>query len=1256
MKRHARRLLILLALLSGALLFALGWLLASESGLQFLWRALATQAGPELAATQVTGRLAGRMHIQALSYNTDTFSVAVEQLEITWQPQALLTGTLQFSEVRAAAVHYAQLAESPETVAGRAELPVLALPLRLRLDALHLDIVTIVSAPDTAPLQLQDIALAARVSGTRLTLASLALVAPGFTLEGAAGLEMQGDYPLQGTLDWQWHSDALAPLIAHTQVAGNLRRLVLIQEVLPPYSARAELILIDVLDALQLDGTLKLEDSALAAINSDWPELWVSAALTLAGPLEQLQISGSGNSRDAQAHRIDAVFDAELQPERLHLQALQLTLPEQPAQLQAHGHIDLATAKPVFDLQADWQELSWPLHTEPVATSARGELLLTGNPDTYLINATALLDAPEFTAAQVQLQGQGNLDALDITTFNARLLDGNLQGSAQLAWAPQLSARLKLTGKQLNPALRWQDWPGNLDLHLQASLQASGDAWLLRFDDATVNGTLRQQPVRLTTHGSYRPGNLQLDSGVLTSGPTRLQLQGRLAERIDLGWELDSPDLATLAPTAAGQLSGKGRLQGTPQAPRLTAELTGHNLGYLEDRIDSVQIEADIDAGGKQRSRLDLAVAGGRFAGTTIDMLKLTGSGYPQAHALTLVATGADIAADLAVDGSWQQDIWTYTLQRADLTPDGLAAWHLQHAITGRVSAAQASLPQTCWSSAASSFCLEAAATETGRMAAFQLEALPLASLAGLLPTEVELQGMLQGEGSYRQPANQAARASAQLLTTAGELTVTSETGERSTLLAFSPGHMSLGLDAKRARIEVALPLQADAGSISGHASVSANKQGWTAGRLDGELLARLPDIAFAGRLLPDVSELHGRLDGEIELAGTPAAPRLQGTLLLSNARALLDTPGVQLEDVHIELTGQPDGDIRLDASARSGNGQLQARGQANLTGAEPSAHLRIEGDDVRVLNTLEAEIDASPKLDVALAGTRIDVSGEIVVPRATIQPRKMPGSAVTASTDQVIIEDDEPAAGPRDYPIYAQVRFTLGEAVSFDGLGLTGLLGGSVLALDEPGQPTRASGELNIRNGKYRAYGQDLDIRRGRLLFAGGPLTEPGLDIEAVRQPAPDILAGVKVRGYLQKPVVSLFSEPTMSQTEQLSWLVLGRPLEGDTSDSEQSALNNAALMLGMSGGEALGKELGEKIGVDEIGVSSNGGDTTSASLLVGKYLTPKLFVSYGVGLFEPVSTLRLRYTLTSHWKLVGEASSLRSGADLFYIIERGK
>ena len=1255
MNRAARRLLELLVLLFGTLLLALAWLLATESGLQFIWR-VAVQAVPELAATQVTGRLAGRLHMQTLSYKTDSFNLTVEQLDIAWQPRALLTGTLQFSEISAGAVHYAQLVDAPEAVTGPVELPVVTLPLRLRLDALHIGKVTIVSAPDSELLQLQDIALTARASGSRLTLTHLAVAAPGFSLKGNASLEMQDDYPLQGALDWQWHPDALATLTARTHIEGSLHRLVLTQEILPPYSAHTELTLIDVLDTPQLDGRLTLQDSALADISSDWPALQINAVLTLAGPLEQLHISGSGNSRDAQANRIDATLNVELQPGQLHIRTLQLTLPEQPTRLQARGHVDFSMAEPGFDLQLDWQELAWPLLTEPLATSARGELSFTGSPGAWHISGSALLDTPEFTPTQVQLQAQGNTETLDITAFTAQLLGGTLQGSAQLAWAPQLTARLALTGKQLNPALRWQDWPGDLALRLQASLEASGDNWLLRFDDVAVNGNLRQQPLRLATRGSYQPGTLQIDSGELASGPTRLQLQGRLSEHIDLRWELDSPDLATLMPAAAGRLSGKGRLQGTSQEPRLTMQLTGRDLRYQADRIDSMQLEADIDAGGKQLSHLDLVLAGGRLADMAIDKLQLTGSGYPQSHALTLLATGAGSTVDIAVDGSWQPDIWSYTLTRAELMPDSLAAWHLQHAVTGRVSATQATLPQTCWSSAATRFCLQATTTETGRKAAFQLEALPLAILAGLLPTEVELQGMLQGAGSYQQLSGKTATAHVQLTSTAGQLTLASETGDRSTLLAFAAGHMTLDLDAAGTRLELALPLQADAGSIRGHASVSASKQGWTAGRLQGELLASLPDIAFAGSLLPDVSDLHGRLEGEINLAGTPAAPRLQGKLLLSGGSALLDTPGVLLEDVHIELTGQPDGNIRLDARARSGAGQLQARGQANLTGAQPSAQLRIEGNDVRVLNTLEAEIDASPKLDVTLTGTRIDVSGEIVVPRATIQPRKLPDSAVTASTDQLIIEDGKPEPAATDYPIYTQVRITLGEAVSFDGLGLTGLFGGSVLATDEPGQPTRASGELNIKNGKYQAYGQDLEIRRGRLLFAGGPLTAPGLDIEAVRQPAPDILVGVKVRGNLQRPVVSLFSEPSMSQTEQLSWLVLGRPLEGSTSDSEQSALNKAALMLGLSGGEALGEKLGKRIGLDEVGISSEDGDTTSASLLIGKYLTPELFVSYGVGLFEPVSTLRLRYSLTSHWKLVGEASALRSGADLYYVIERGK
>jgi translocation and assembly module TamB len=308
-------------------------------------------------------------------------------------------------------------------------------------------------------------------------------------------------------------------------------------------------------------------------------------------------------------------------------------------------------------------------------------------------------------------------------------------------------------------------------------------------------------------------------------------------------------------------------------------------------------------------------------------------------------------------------------------------------------------------------------------------------------------------------------------------------------------------------------------------------------------------------------------------------------------------------------------------------------------------------------MNTPEAKIHASPDLQLAINMEQASISGRIDIPRAQLRPRQPPPSAVSVSPDQVIVLEHEQDVVTARYPVEARVRIVLGDDVDIDGLGLTGKLHGDVLVVNAPGQPASASGELSVSDGRYEAYGQQLTIRTGRLLFAGGAVTEPGLDIEAVRKPAADVLVGVKARGKLRAPKFTVFSEPSMSQSAQLSWLVLGRPLEGGTSASEQSALQTAALMMGLSGGESIGKRLGEQLGFDEVSVGSEpGADVNQASLLVGKYLTPELFVSYGIGLFEPVSTLRLRYTLSSRWKLVGEASALSSSADLMYEIERRK
>src|SRR5690606_33238961 len=217
-----------------------------------------------------------------------------------------------------------------------------------------------------------------------------------------------------------------------------------------------------------------------------------------------------------------------------------------------------------------------------------------------------------------------------------------------------------------------------------------------------------------------------------------------------------------------------------------------------------------------------------------------------------------------------------------------------------------------------------------------------------------------------------------------------------------------------------------------------------------------------------------------------------------------------------------------------------------------------------------------------------------------------------------------------------------------------------SDLIVQEPDTPTAATGEIRLSDGEYRAYGQGLVIERGRVFYAGGPVTRPALDLRAVRRPAEDILVGAHVQGTLEKPTFELFSEPPMSQQEQLAWLVLGRSLE-DSPEGQGDALNRAALAMGLKGGDFLAKNIGQRVGVDEIGIQSGSGeagapsDPAEAALVVGKYLSPKLYVSYGIGLFNPESVLAMQYEISRSLRLVTHSSSEATGADVLFTVEAG-
>ncbi len=165
--------------------------------------------------------------------------------------------------------------------------------------------------------------------------------------------------------------------------------------------------------------------------------------------------------------------------------------------------------------------------------------------------------------------------------------------------------------------------------------------------------------------------------------------------------------------------------------------------------------------------------------------------------------------------------------------------------------------------------------------------------------------------------------------------------------------------------------------------------------------------------------------------------------------------------------------------------------------------------------------------------------------------------------------------------------------------------------------------------------------------MFSGGPMNNPGVDIRAAKR-YPDVKAGVNVRGTLPHPRISFFSEPPLPQSQILSLILAGGSLETAQSKSNRTQTGNELLAQGSA---ILAQQLGARVGIEDVSVESDLDNQTS--LVLGKYLSPRLYVSYGISFTEQLNTLKLRYTLSDRWTIKTEVGKAR-GADLVYTIEK--
>jgi len=1237
------------------------FIFSTEQGLQLLWRQIEGLLPAELSIGRVEGRISGPLEVQGLRYESETLRLELDLARLEWSPAKLLAGTLWLDRLALRGLNYISLKTAPDEAETTVLPESIRLPFRVVAEELSLDDASYLPAPDSEPLQLDHARLSAEISEQSWSISRIRFKAPRLDLQGNIQLQVNKNYRIEVQTQWQLRPPGYPPLDGRTEVRGDLDELLVTQTLSSPYHSQAELTLTDPLDELRFAAKWTLEEIALQAVDSKLPALRIHGEFTGSGDLAESRITAVLNIQDAEFGELQALFSGGLSSQALAIDNLRLALTDQPGFIETQGRILFGPQQPVMELRAVWEDLRWPLRGQPMVVSPAGRTEVNGSTESYRFTLGAQLKVPEQTDGRIELEGTGDLASAQLSSLVVTTLGGKLSGNADLSWQPQLKARINISGKGLDPGILFAGWTGDLALQTATEAELKEGLFLARIDQLDVKGDLRGYPLHLNARGGVDEKGLRLSTASLTSGSTTLAASGLVGESLDLKWQVRSSDLASLLPDAAGRLQGGGIARGTLEMPQLEAELKGEDLKYGSHVLKHLQLETNLDLSGKRDSHLLLELTNGKLAEIAVDRLKLIGNGNPGSHRVQLEAVTNRGSGEIQLTAGLQGDRWQFQLGRGQLKYPNLAAWALQSPSNGWISkdAANLSLSRSCWASGEAVLCLNGSRSPEQWEGEFDLKDLAFAYFAPWLPAEVQAQGKVGGRGRLLQPASaDEMQASIRLETSAGQLLSSITDDEEVPVLAFKAGGARFDLKPQAMSLEVKLPFE-PAGGMDMEAQVPAGARPLLERPLSGNLVLRVPDMAIIGDLLPDVDRTQGRLEGKATLSGTLAAPRFRGRLLLADGTAELPGPGIALSDIRAELSGREDGDIDVSAALSSGPGSLRIEGTANIAEGGLASDLVISGDDFQLLDLPEAEVRVSPAMKLQLSEKKVSIEGDVKVPYAKIRLKSLPASAVAVSPDQVIIqpgaETPQTPVGARR--INARLRVILGDNVRFDGLGLKAKFAGNLLLIEQPGQLTTASGEVRLSEGTYRAYGQNLVIERGRLLYAGGLVSEPGLDVRAIRRPAEGIEVGVEARGTLKNPEFTLFSEPAMSQSEQLSYLVLGRPLEGGTSSEEGSAMNRAAMALGLAGGGAVAEQFGEQFGIDNVGIQSGPNESTEeASLVVGKYLSPKLYVGYGVGLFDPVSTIWLRYTLSSNWKLVTETSSEASGADLYYTIDRGQ
>lgn len=873
------------------------------------------------------------------------------------------------------------------------------------------------------------------------------------------------------------------------------------------------------------------------------------------------------------------------------------------------------------------------------------------------------------------------------------LAAGGIEGRIDLA-APDLSALGAVAGTDLGGA-------GAVAVALGGTLDAPAASASWRIVDLAVAGIaveettgsvtaaglpdapageirararLRGEPVDLSlayalTDRVLRIGDLSLDGlGATVTGDLSADLDTTLA-RGDLA--LSAADLAVIGnaldlPLAGGRVGGAIRFSDA-DGQGAAATLEGAGLVLADGTaVERLSLEASLDdLNGAMGGRLDLRVDGAETGGLAFKVATLGADLRDGVADLVLNAEGdVGLPVVLAAAASVPLDPVDGPITVGRLDADlGDAALRqrgpIRIALDGgpRIDGLDLGIDDGRLSGHAG---LDPADLDVDIV----LRGVP-AALARLADPTLELDGRIDGEiavtGSLENPVGRVA------LSTAGIRTL------EPTLSDLPPLIADLVLEIRDRRATARLDASIGEGAT---VSLGAEIQG-SAGATGSPpvfeptaaLEARLDADADLGRVstfLPlDTVALGGTAQARVTAGGTLGDPGLAGAVTIDGGEVDMPAAGLYLRDLAVRAEGEGrELVIRRFEARAAGGGTLSASGSVSADAeAGFPAEITLTADRFNAVDmdlaTVSVDIDLA--LDGALpeyllAGTVTVLPTEIRIPD-TLPPSVTEIEVVEVRDGRVIETPEQQARREREErqeeeagaPLRLDVEIDVPGQVFVRGRGLDSEWAGT-LAVTGLADAPQVEGEIAVRRGVLNAVGNNFDFERGRVIFNEGPPDNPALDMRLVAD-LPDIAAAIAVTGRANDPDISLESDPALPEEEILSRILFGSSRAELTPVQALKLARSAAILSGGFGsGSGFTSEIRETLGVDTIDVdtSTNEDGSVGASLSVGKYIAPGVFLKLQQGLSGASSRAVVEVEVTDNISVetdVGADSQSRVG-----------